>query len=64
MKKLDNMAKNELQAKCKKLENILSHNNSSDLNGIELYEELNTLPSISPNEMCSKLCNLSITTNK
>jgi hypothetical protein len=49
MKKLNEIAKNELMEKCTKLEKILSQNDSSDLNGIELYEELNTLPSILPN---------------
>ena len=49
MNKLNQMANNELMAKCKNLENILSHDDSNDLNGIELYEVLNTLPSILPN---------------
>jgi len=36
-------------AKCQNLEKILSHTDYYDFNGIELYEELNTLPLISPN---------------
>ena len=44
MMKLNEMARNKMVAKCQNLEKILSHNGSYDLNGIELYEELNTLP--------------------
>jgi len=36
MTKLNEMARNELTAKCHNLEKILSHNDSYDLIGIEL----------------------------
>ena len=38
----------ELIAKCQKPAKILSYSNSYDLNGIELFEELNTVPLILP----------------
>ncbi|XP_026502970.1 zinc finger MYM-type protein 1-like [Terrapene carolina triunguis] len=38
----------QLMTKCKNLESLLKHGDSSDLNGLELYEELSSLSTVLP----------------